>query len=243
MADLAGPQPPRDESRFRIAHAGYLHTEDGLRLRQVGWARRALGGTYAPIDVLPRSHYFLMQAVEALIARRPELGSRIEVVLAGALTQVDRDLAAPHPWMRLLGYVSHPDTVELLRASNLLFLPMHDLEEGTRAGLVPGKTYEYLATKTPVLAAIPDGDARDILEEAGNALLCRPKDVAAMTDLIAGQIEQWEAGIEPEAPDPAVLARFERQALTDDLADVLQAVATDALPSRLQTLELSGETR
>ena len=61
-----------------------------------------------------------------------------------------------------------------MRSADLLFLPMHDLPPGRRAGLVPYKTYEYLAAERPILAAVPDGDARDILSRVSHATLCRP---------------------------------------------------------------------
>ena len=50
-----------------------------------------------------------------------------------------------------------------MRSADLLFLPMHDLPPGARAGLIPYKTYEYLAAGRPILAAVPDGDVRDML--------------------------------------------------------------------------------
>ena len=52
-----------------------------------------------------------------------------------------------------------------MRSADLLFLPMHDVPPGSRVGIVPGKTYEYLAWETPILAAVPDGDIAEILTE------------------------------------------------------------------------------
>ena len=58
------------------------------------------------------------------------------------------------------GYLAHDESLALVRSADLLLLPMQDLPAGTRAGLVPGKTYEYLASGRPILAAVPEGDAR-----------------------------------------------------------------------------------
>ena len=71
--------------------------------------------------------------------------------------------------MTLRDFIPHAGTIELMRSADLLFLPMHDLPPGRRAGLVPQKTYEYLAARRPILAAVPDGDARDLLEASGVA--------------------------------------------------------------------------
>ncbi len=225
-ADFEGAAPERRDGKFRIVHTGYLHTDQGLRLRDVRWARRILGGTAPGIDILPRSHVYLLQALEQLVRADPQLATTVEVVLAGVMSPRDHEVAERSPVpVHFPGYLSHRETVGLLRSADLLFLPMQDLPVRTLAGLVPGKTYEYLASQRPILAAVPDGDARDLLEEAGSARLCRPTDTDAMRDLIAVEIERWRAGEPVTTPKKDVLARYERRELTRQLADVLGAVA------------------
>jgi glycosyltransferase involved in cell wall biosynthesis len=218
--DYSVEPAPRDNAKFRIVHTGYLHTDQGLRLRQMHRWRKLLGGTLYPLDVLTRSHVFLLQAIEELIAADPSLASRIEVVLAGPLTEGDRRVADQYPFVELTGYVSHETSVSYVLSADLLFLPMHDLAPGIRAGLVPGKTYEYLGSGRPILAAVPDGDARDLLEAAGSASLCRPADVEAMKRIIREHIERWDSGEAPPRPDPHVIGPYERRNLTKQLAGV-----------------------
>lgn len=223
-SDFAAPPPTAPTDRFRIAHAGYLHTDHGLRLRRTRRLRRLLGGT-APIDILPRSHVYLLRALDELITESPEIADAVEVVLAGVTTELDRKIAASSiAEVRMPGYMSHRDTIALLRSSHLLFLPMHDLPSGMRAGLVPGKTYEYLASRIPILAAVPDGDARDLLEQAGNVSLCRPADHRAMVRVLEAQIARWQRNEPPPPLREAVLASYERQELTRRLVDVFHSV-------------------
>jgi len=215
---------PRDETKFRIVHTGYLHTDQGLRLREMRRWRKLLGGTVPEIDVLTRSHVFLLQAIDELIAAEPSLGSRIEVVLAGTISEGDRRVAERYPFVTLTGYVSHEASVSYVLSADLLFLPMHDLPPGTRAGLVPGKAYEYIGSGRPILAAVPDGDARDLLEAAGSASLCRPADIAAMKEIIRKHIELRDSGGVAPQPDATVIEHYERRNLTKELAGVFDTL-------------------
>ena len=71
---------------------------------------------------------------------------------------------------------------------------------------------------------MPDGDARDILGEAGNATLVRPSDVEGMSAAIRAGIERSRAGLPAPSPDHEVVARFEYRKLASDLCAVFDAV-------------------
>jgi glycosyltransferase involved in cell wall biosynthesis len=217
-ADFAGPPPERADDAFRIVHAGSVHTGSGHRHRRLRHVRRALGGAVPGLDILPRSDVYLLQAVDRLLADRPDLCRRLEVHLAGVAGGVDGVV-------HRRGYLPHAETIGLMRSADLLFLPMHDLPPGTRARIVPGKAYEYLATGRPILAAVPDGDARDLLARAGSVTLCRPTDTAAMARAIAARVDDGGGGRDLEP-----LRRFERRALTADLAGLFDRVL--GLPAR-----------
>ena len=217
--DFAAPPAPRTDGAFRIVHTGYLHTE----LARGGprdVVRTLLGGELHGVEIGTRSHVYLLQAIDRLRAEEPALGDRIELHLAGVMS--DADVASSErPYVRRLGYLSHDETVGLMRSADALFLPMHDLAAGKRARIVPGKTYEYLGARRPILAAVPDGDARDLLERAGNAALCRPRDV----DEIVAALRSLVQGRYPAEPRPSVVAQYERRALAARMASVLDGVA------------------
>jgi len=242
-ADFAGPEPARDPATFRIVHSGFLYTEAGYELRRARRRRRLLGGMPVPeVDFLTRSHVFLLDAVERILAAEPGLAAVIEVHLAGVTSQVDREVAARSRVCHLHGYLPHAETIELIRSADLLFLPMQNLPVGTRAGLVPGKTYEYLGARRPILAAVPDGDVRDFLTAAGNATLCRPADADCLARAIRGEVERWRTGKQHGEPDPETRARFERRRLTENLAAALDAVLERPQPGS-RSDAVAGERR
>jgi glycosyltransferase involved in cell wall biosynthesis len=226
-SDFAGPAPERSDGAFRIVHAGAVHTDPNSKA-----IRRLLGGEARGLDISTRSHLVLLRAVAAALRARPELRPTLEVHLAGVIGEGDRAVL-PEDVVHAHGYLPHAQTLALLRSADLLFLPMHDLPAGARSRIVPGKTYEYLGAGRPILGALPDGDARDLLVEAGNAVLCRPGDVEAMARLILEQVARAARGEPVPAPRADVLARYERRALTTRLAAVFDEVAgpgADSLP-------------
>ena len=88
---------------------------------------------------------------------------------------------------------------------------------GERNDCVPQKVYECLGTGKPVLALLPDGDARDILAQAGTALLCSPRDVGAIKASLLALVEhKWRA-----QADECFIASFQRRQLTARLAGIM----------------------
>ncbi len=223
--DFTGDAPPAGErGPLRVVHTGSLHTELGLRQSGSGRLVRLLRGQ-EPVDILSRSHVHLMEALRAV--RAQDEGAEIELHLAGTLTDADLRVADA-PGVEIHGYLDHDASVALVRSADLLFLPMHGLPAGRRARLVPGKTYEYLASGRPLLAAVPDGDARDLVSRYPDACVCRPADVAAMTTALREAAAAKAAqGRLPDAPRPGLEA-FERSRLAQELSEVLQACAGGA---------------
>jgi glycosyltransferase involved in cell wall biosynthesis len=236
--EFAQPVEPRTDSKFRIAHSGYLHTDLGFQLRN----RRfyyLLGGARAGVDILTRSHVILLEATERWCTQRPDVRKDLEIVFAGKTSGEDQTLAqrsSLSPLIRFTGYLSHAESLRLIRTADLLFLPMHNLPLGRRSRIVPGKTYEYMASGRPILAAVPDGDARDFLSQSGTALICRPDDPLAMIQILDRVYTSWKRGQSIITPNKAFVAQFERRnqarALAKALTMVLANQANDSSSSR-----------
>jgi glycosyltransferase involved in cell wall biosynthesis len=213
-ADFSEPAPARSDAALRIVHTGYLHTD----LRGVGVLRRMLSVGDVRVDRAARSHVHLLEAITTVAGStaRP-----IELHLAGVLSAADRAAIPGSVRVHDHGYLHHAESVRLLRSADLLFLPMHDLPDGRRATIVPGKTYEYLASGRPILAAVPAGDARDLLERAVGVSLCDPTDVAAMARIIAVAAASGPVG---DVDRERLLRPFRRDHQAARLAEVLDSV-------------------
>jgi glycosyltransferase involved in cell wall biosynthesis len=229
---FAGPATPRAANgAFRIVHTGSMHTELGQRHRHSrGW-RRALHGMPMDVDILTRSHVFLLEAIDRVLADDPALRGRVELHLAGDLTAADSAANEGHDHVHAHGSLSHQETAALMRSADLLFLPMQDLPAGQRAGLIPYKTFEYLAAERPILAAVPDGDVRDLLAPLEHASLVRPADVAAMAAAIRGWIDRGPVATVDQGVGSPALAGFERRREVARIACVLDDVLGVRVPA------------
>ena len=227
---FGGPARRGGDGSFRIVHTGSLQTQLGNDHRRSRNLRRVLGGTSVDVDILTRSHVFLLEAVDRLLAARPELRDRVEVHFAGGLTDGDREVIGGRSYVRDAGLLAHPETVALMRSADLLFLPMHNMPPGERAGLIPYKTFEYLAARRPVLAAVPDGDVRDLLEPLADATVCRPDDVAGMAAAIGAWVDRGPVDEVAHDFDAPPLAELERSRCVARIAAVLDRVLGVAEP-------------
>lgn len=226
--DFDSPAPLRTDDAFRIVHAGYLHTDLAHEERGL---RRMLGGSARGVERTARSLVYLCEAIRRLGDREPALVDRLELHLAGVLSDADRR-TLPQDLMCARGYLSHAGAIELMRSADLLFLPLHDLPRGQRATIVPGKTYEYLAAARPILAALPEGDARDLVAQASGATICRPTDVTAMETALAQMLREGTShDRQPDSP-PAFLEQFERRHLARELAAVFDRALSESAKSR-----------
>ena len=222
--DFAGSGPrPANDGRVRIVHAGSLHSDLASSHQRRSRLRTALfGGERAGVDLWGRTHHYLLRALERLAVAQPNLAARIEVHLHGVLTAADEELVRRSPVasaVRMFGYQPHATTIAAMRAADALFLPMQGLPRGQRASIVPGKTYEYLASGRPVLAAVPDGDAKDFVHAADAGITTAPDDIDGMT---AALRQLASAQRSPDRPLGPAIQRFERRQLASQLADVVR---------------------
>ena len=235
--DFTAPIAPRSDGKFRIVHSGYLHTDRGMQVRRRG-IYRLLGGVHPSVDILTRSHTVLLDAVARWCEQTPELRKKVEIVLAGKASEQDHAAASRSPVASLIrfpGYLPHEQSLELVRTADLLFLPMHNLPPGERSRVVPGKTYEYMAAARPILAAVPDGDARDFLARCGMAFLCRPEDVRSMIEILRHVYSAWCNRNPLSKCNWEFVRTFERQTLTRKLAAAFRSLPAKATPKRQRT--------
>ena len=95
------------------------------------------------------------------------------------------------PYVKLKGYVSHAQALREQRSSQVLLLVEIDTDE--TKGIVPGKLFEYMAAKRPILAIGPEGwDAAGIIDETRTGRTFNYSHHLELKQLVIAWFEQYQ---------------------------------------------------
>lgn len=184
--------------------------------------------TYAGSLYGPRTGEHFLAALGNLMEKRGDLRDKMRVVFVGhqdkrtvGLVQ-ELGLAGV---VELNGHVAHRESLQQMMNADVLLLMMAQREavgNGMRPMMIPGKTFEYLATRRPILALAPAGAVSELIRGTGSGLVVPPDEVGAIEGAILDLYGRWQAGTLSVSPyDVSV---FERRALTGRLAAILEGV-------------------
>lgn len=113
------------------------------------------------------------------------------------------------------GYVSHSEVFGFYAKADVLVLILTDTKNAQ--GNIPGKLFEYLATRIPVLAlGDPEGDSAKILKDAGAGQVIAHTDATSIKAQLRTLMDSSLKKV-----DPKELEKYSRQHLSHQLARIL----------------------
>lgn len=197
-ADFAGLDPNPDADRFVITYTGSLYGK--------------------------RDPSALLRACRSLAERRPDLAEKLLIRFIGRLDSSTLEA------FRTLGrrfehvpYVPHGESLKALLESSALLLV---IDTAAAAGtIVTGKVYEYLGAGRPILALAPEGDAARLIRSLGAGAVVAPDDSGGVERVLEEWITAWRANTHIPRPSANAVLRYERKALTGELASVLNEIS------------------
>ena len=175
--------------------------------------------TYAGIFWEDRVPDYFLTALRDLFRERPELRRCIEARFVGNFREENIKLVdrlGLRDSVTLLGYLPHRECVRELVESDVLWMIVGD-DLGS-----PGKTYEYLGARKPILGCVPDGFLKNTIVEAGGTVVS-PTDVKAIKNALEDLYEQFREQ-RLTGPSPAVVSKYDRVALTSSLVKVFESL-------------------
>jgi len=114
------------------------------------------------------------------------------------------------------GVLGHRQTVaNMLGADILLLVP------GPGVGTMPGKVFEYLAARKPILTIADEGVARELVRRTGTGSTVHPSDIAGLAAELARIREAIVARSFPYPDTTQLLRQYNRRCIAGLLASVL----------------------
>lgn len=116
------------------------------------------------------------------------------------------------------GYLSHSKAISETLNSDVLLL----LAEKNLTNVIPAKVFEYIATRKPILAILPESDTKAILKTIPNSEVCDIKDCPKILETLRKLYSQWENGELKQNKND--ISSFERKNQTKKLVSILESL-------------------
>ncbi len=168
-----------------------------------------------------RNPQVLWQALSSLKKENPLFAEQLKIKLIG---QVDFSiLEAIHQHgleenLERLNFMPHAEVVEHMKKAQLLLLPINNTPNAM--GILPGKLYEYLGAKRPVMAVGPlDSDAAKVLHLTHAGTMNGYEDLEGLRNNLTRYFKQYQQG--KLEVDGEGINQFSRQSLAETYAGLL----------------------
>ena len=183
--------------------------------------------THAGMLTQHRTAVPFLRALRDFLGRRPDAKGNVAVTFAGpredSNDRATRELGLEDV-VEFRASAPHAEALQMQAASHVLLLIKH--LDPDYQGLVPGKMYEYIGLRRPILALAPRGEARDTIEALNRGEAIDPGDEAGISAAIERLYDRHCAGELADAYDLSPRPEFDRAGLTGVLARILDGVVS-----------------
>jgi glycosyltransferase involved in cell wall biosynthesis len=179
---------------------------------------------YSGIFLVYNTPEYFLKAFKQLTIERTDISSSIELHFVGFLNKENQKLIRKlnlQPFVKDHGYVNHIESIAKLKSADVLWFMV-----GKRRNIdtiLPGKVYEYIGSRKPIIACVPEGAAKMAAIEYKAAFITEPDNVQQIKNTILEAYNLFKAGKLP-IPDESIVESFRRDLLTEQLAKQLNKV-------------------
>jgi glycosyltransferase involved in cell wall biosynthesis len=181
--------------------------------------------THCGMLTLGRRSRVFLEGMSRFLGSVPEAKNDVRVTFIGARESVNEDLAGLGGLGDVVSFednMPHADCVERERSSHVLLLIKHD--DGRYNGLVPGKLYEYIGARRPILALAPPGEAADTVTGLRRGEVAGPGDPGEIAAALERIYFAHRGGSLESAYDLVSRPEFSRRAAAESLSRELDLI-------------------
>ncbi|MFD2098735.1 glycosyl transferase family 1 [Flagellimonas iocasae] len=158
------------------------------------------------------------KVIQELVQENEAFKNAVQVQLAGVVGEEVLQTIAEcglESYVKPLGYLSHDEVLQVQQKSQILLLLEIDSEE--TKGIIPGKLFEYLNARRPILAIGPDGwEAGELVAQTQSGSVCVQNDSTCLKTVLLDWFESYQNG--QLNCNSMGVEQFHRKALTESLA-------------------------
>ncbi|MDZ4711906.1 MAG: glycosyltransferase [bacterium] len=164
-----------------------------------------------------RNPKFYIEGIHKFFTKYPELNHEVEFCFTGIVSKDNLALIKSYDLdgsINLLGYVDHIECVKYLLASDVLFFMISRGENDDAA--MPGKIGEYIGSRKNIIACIPEGVTKKMLEKY-NAVKFVEEDSEELMNAFYEYYKMYKNNTLPPANEE-VVELYDRKNLTYELS-------------------------
>lgn len=196
--DIAGVDARIDE-RFSVAHIGTM--------------------------VKTRNPLLLWEVLSEEVLKDTDFANDLEIKLVGSVdysVTESIEAAGLGNYVNRISYVPHNEVVKIQQQSQVLLLLINDTPNAKV--ILPGKFFEYMAARRPILCIGPrDGDAAEVILETNAGYVSEKDDKESIRKAINELYSRFRTG--KNIVDSKGIARFSRESLTGRMAECLSVIS------------------
>ncbi|OGU61679.1 MAG: hypothetical protein A2X64_01535 [Ignavibacteria bacterium GWF2_33_9] len=125
--------------------------------------------------------------------------------------------------IEVINYLPHAESILYLLKSDSLILIVDESKESKE--IVPGKVYEYMGTKIPLLVIAPEKSAiSDLIQETGAGLLAHQSQIEAIADNFLDLFSIWKEKSSLDNLNEIAISKYERKESARNLVKILDGL-------------------
>ena len=160
-----------------------------------------------------------LKAVEELIAEKKISPEKIKVMFIGANTESDTNFTDTHGICEFKGFVTHKKSLQYLSEADALLLLLSK-ERGEN--VIPSKTFEYMASKKPILAIVPsEGKVAKIIRKSNTGIIADFDNIKEIKTAYYQLYCQWKNKKVEFYPIRKEVCKFDQRRLTKKFASLI----------------------
>lgn len=168
-----------------------------------------------------------LKAVEELVVEGSVKPEKILLQFIGRFGAEVREMveqSAIRQSLKLVPYLPHAESIKELLRSDALLLIVDDAAGNEE--IVPGKVYEYIGARRPIIALAPQGAVAELIRETRSGFIADGSDIQKIKTAFLEYYRKFPYDAPAIEQELRAVQKYERREITRHLASLLDAVTT-----------------